>query len=217
MSVWSILLLVLGVPSCARDSEPGPEEAPEVSDDASTSSGALAGSSSLGGTSGTTMTTTTTTEPSSSSGAAASSSGGSTLTPIALQPDWLQGMEGAWLGPVRASPQGPIPQFFLDFVWEDDGSLHAAVDNGEGFGFDFRFVEDEDGQWIFVEQGTLPGGLTQTYTLHPVEQDGARVRFDYLAMPGFLAVEIDLADERFVMDVAVLGSEHAAFDLARPG
>ncbi len=134
---------------------------------------------------------------------------------IQLEAEWLDALAGPWLGPVTDTPGGDIPQFFMEFAWESDGSLHTFVDDGAGATFDFTFAQEDD-QWVFVESGTLPGGLTQTYTLHPVEQTGTRVRFEYLAAPNFLAVEIDLAQERFVMDVELMGNKHAAFDLGRP-
>ncbi len=106
------------------------------------------------------------------------------------------------------------PAVLLDFAWEGDGSLHTYVDDGQGASFDFRFFQ-EDGQWVFFEEGTLPGGLTQSYELVPVEVNGNRVRWVTPMAPDYLAVEIEVDDERFQMDVSVLGRSHAAFDLSR--
>ncbi len=134
--------------------------------------------------------------------------------PIDVDLAWLDAIEGQWLGGVDPTPIGPIPQFGLDFAWEGDGSLHTYVENGEGASFDFRFVDNGD-HWVFYEEGTLPGGLAQSYELHPVQLEGNRVRWVFPDAPDYLSVEIEVDEDRFQMDVSVLGRSHAAFDLTR--
>lgn len=224
-SLLSILALALVAPSCVNNADSTPVQGSESrGEQTSTGTDASYGLSSHSENMGDTgsassgdhsLQTSTSGGASSTDGAVMGSSGDASLEPIALETSWLDAMAGPWLGPVPTTPYGPLPQFFMEFAWEEDGSLHTFVDNEDNGSFDFRFVE-QDGQWVFIESGTLPGGATQTYTLHPIAQEGSRVRFVYLPMPAFLAVEIDLA-EGLAMDVAVLGSEHAAFDLQRPG
>lgn len=136
--------------------------------------------------------------------------------PIDLDRAWVERVAGPWLGPVRGTPLGDLPQFFLDFAWNDDDALVAVADNGKGFRLEFTFSE-RDGQWVFTELGELPGGLVQTYDLHPVERDGDRVRFEVLEQPGYLSVEIEPTDRAFEMAVKVRGNGHGTFSLTRPG
>ena len=200
-ALFSGLLLPLG---CADD--PAPETADASGDSTATTSPAASSGDVEDDSTGT---------PGPDSTAGADSSGGDPNgEPIDLDTEWLDQIAGPWLGPVEETPIGPIPQFFLDFAWEGDGSLHAYVDSGDGASFDFRFFQ-EDGQWLFFEEGTLPGGLAQSYTLHPVWQDGSRVRFVTLPMPEYLTVEIEVDDRRFIMDVSVMGHDHAVFNLER--
>ncbi|MEM7154133.1 MAG: hypothetical protein AAF799_14885 [Myxococcota bacterium] len=202
-AVISGLLLPLG---CADD--PAPENSVDASGDTAAQPPASSGDVEPGSTSDA--------DPSADATAGADSTGGNNDNePIELSTEWLDQVAGAWLGPVEDTPIGLIPQFFLEFAWEADGSLHAFVDDGKGSSFDFRFLQ-EDGQWVFFEEGTLPGGLVQAHTLHPVWQEGSRVRFVTLPMPGYLVVEIDVDDQNFEMDVSVLGNDHAVFDLERP-
>lgn len=144
-----------------------------------------------------------------------SSTGTEPLEPIALDRAWVDRIAGPWLGPVTGTPMGDIPQFFLDFAWNDGEELVAVADNGRGFRLEFTFSE-RDGQWIFTELGELPGGLVQTYDLHPVEREGDRVRFEVLEQPGYLSVEIEATDGEFEMAVQVRGNGHGTFSMARP-
>lgn len=159
----------------------------------------------------------TTTGAGDSTGVAdASSTGAAPLEPIALDRDWVESIAGPWLGPVTGTPIGDLPQFFLDFAWNDDDALVAVADDGKGFRLEFTFSE-RDGQWIFTELGELPGGLVQTQDLHPVEREGDRVRFEVLDRPGYLTVEIEPSTTDFEMAVQVRGNGHGTFSLARPG
>lgn len=156
---------------------------------------------------------------SSSSGGVAegsSSTGTETLEPIELDRAWVERIAGPWLGPVAGTPMGDIPQFFLDFAWSDGDALVAVADNGKGFRLEFTFSE-RDGQWVFTELGELPGGLVQTYDLHPVEREGDRVRFEVLEQPGYLSVEVEATADAFEMAVQVRGNGHGTFSMARPG
>ncbi len=141
------------------------------------------------------------------------SSGVVPLAPIPLQAVWLETLAGPWVGSVADTPMGTIPQFGWAFEWDEAGDLVAVADNGMGFRFEFRFAQD-DGQWTLVETGAMPGGFEQSYTLHPVDQDGARVRFELLDRPGFLSVEMGVIGETLGIDVLLRGEPHATFDLA---
>ncbi len=176
------------------------------------STGAAAESSSTTSPEGASSSSTT------SGGAAegSSSTGADALEPIELDRVWVERIEGPWLGPVTGTPMGDIPQFFLDFAWNDGDALVAVADNGRGFRLEFSFAE-RDGQWIFTELGELPGGFLQTYDLHPVERTGDRVRFEVLEQPGYLSVEIEATDDAFEMAVQVRGNGHGTFSMARPG
>ncbi|MEM6295035.1 MAG: hypothetical protein AAGA54_27430 [Myxococcota bacterium] len=144
-----------------------------------------------------------------------SSSGDAALEPITLEGDWVESVAGPWLGSVTGTPIGDLPQFFLDFTWNDDGVLKAVADNGEGFRLEFSF-EEREGGWVFTELGELPGGFVQTQDLRPVERDGDRVRFEVLERPGYLLVEIEPTPSSFEMAVQVRGRDHGTFTLARP-
>ncbi len=145
-----------------------------------------------------------------------SSTGPASLQPIALERDWVDALGGPWLGPVTGTPMGDLPQFYWEFAWTADDAMVGVADNGMGFRFELAFVE-VDGQWTMTETGTLPGNMTQSYVLHPVEQEGARVRFEVLDRPGFLQVDVEPTDSAFGMDVLLRGEGHGSFDLARPG
>ena len=134
------------------------------------------------------------------------------LTPIILDQAWVDALAGSWSGPVDPTPVGPVAFFPLDFAWDDDGSLHAHTDNPDGGYFDFRLLE-QDGTWIFREEGQLPGGFTQSYDLHPIERDGNQVRFVTLEAPTFLVVDIEVSNVQLSILVAIAGNEHAAFEL----
>lgn len=200
VSFASVLAAVLATSACAHDSDGTEPLAPP-----SGSTGAVADSD--GASEGT--------DPD-STGSASGSSGEVGPTPVALERAWVESIEGPWLGPVSDTPAGDIPQFFLDFTWQDDGSLHALADDGEGSSFEFRFVEAGD-SWTFDETGSLPGGLVQSHTMVPVQVEGNRVRWVSVDAPGVLEVELEVDEQRFQMDVSVLGMSHAAFDLTRPG
>lgn len=136
------------------------------------------------------------------------------LSPLALDEAWLGRLEGLWVGPVDPTPFGPIPEFPLDFAWEGDGSLHARTDNPAGGHFDFRFHQ-QDGVWVLTEEGELPHGVVQRWTLHPVAQEGDLVRFTVTEMPGYLEMDVVVNDAQLVMDVRVGGTQHVLFTLAR--
>jgi len=76
-----------------------------------------------------------------------------------------------------------------------------------GFRIEFEFAE-QDGQWMLVETGTLPGGMSQSYSLHPVSREGDLVRFEVLDQPGYLQVDILPAEDSFEMAVFVRGEAH---------
>jgi|GEM_PF-2043063 len=147
---------------------------------------------------------------------ASSSSGEPGLEPIALDEGWVQSLHGAWLGPVTDTPMGDLPQFYWEFEWTDEDALVGVADSGMGFRFELEFAE-QDGQWTMTETGTLPGNLTQSYVLHPVAREGARVRFEVLERPGFLQVDLEPGPDTFDMVVLLRGEPHGAFDLGRPG
>jgi hypothetical protein len=143
-----------------------------------------------------------------------SETGGEALEVIVLDTAWVESLAGGWSGPVDPTPTGPVPFFPLSFAWEDDGSLHAHTDNPGGGYFDFRLYQ-ADGTWVFDEEGVLPGGLTQSYVLHPIARDGDWVRFVTLDAPSFLIVDIGVTGSELTMLVQVMGIEHAAFSLER--
>lgn len=140
--------------------------------------------------------------------------GGEELVAIVLDAAWVESLAGGWSGPVDPTPAGPVPLFPLSFAWEADGSLHAHTDSPGGGYFDFRLYE-ADGTWVFDEEGVLPGGLTQSYVLHPIARDGDWVRFVTLDAPSFLIVDIGVTADALTMLVQVMGIEHAAFSLER--
>lgn len=142
------------------------------------------------------------------------SGGDSPVAVVELDHAWLDALAGAWVGPVDPTPFGKIPGFPLHFAWQPDGSLHARTDNPGGGYFDFRFYQEDD-TWVFREEGQLPGGLTQSYVLHPVQREGDRVRFVTLDAPEFLAVELDVTASHLTMAVTLVGIEHATFELDR--
>lgn len=134
---------------------------------------------------------------------------------IEIDATWVMGAEGAWLGHISDTPYGTLDDFPLDFIHEEDGSLHARTSFGDDTGyFDFRFRE-QDGTWVLDEEGKFPGGLLQSYTLHPVEQANERVRFETLEMPGFILVDVIIEAESLVITAQVNGELHATFDLQR--
>lgn len=135
--------------------------------------------------------------------------------PIDLPEGWLDAVEGRWLGSVTETPIGGIPQFFIDYERMDDGSLHALIDNGEGFAFEFHFRQDDDDRWELFEEGQLPGGFIQSYVLHPVEAEDGRVRFVTLEAPEFLQVDIDVSATTYDMQVRLMEEPHAQFELTR--
>ncbi|MBV1861115.1 MAG: hypothetical protein KUG77_22045 [Nannocystaceae bacterium] len=144
-----------------------------------------------------------------------SSSGGAATQPIELDRGWVEGLEGAWLGPVSGTPLGDLPQFYWEFAWTKDDVLLGVADSGMGFRFEFEFAQ-HDGQWTLLETGTLPGDMTQSYELHPVARDGDLVRFEVLDQPGYLRVDILPGEGSFEMAVFVHGEAHGTFDLAHP-
>jgi len=146
---------------------------------------------------------------------ASSSSGAEALQPIELDRSWVEGLQGAWLGPVTGTPLGDLPQFYWEFAWTDADSLLGVADNGMGFRIEFEFAE-LDGQWMLVETGTLPGGMSQSYSLHPVSREGDLVRFEVLDQPGYLQLDILPAEGSFEMAVFVRGQAHGTFDLSHP-
>lgn len=185
------------------DADSGGSEA-EPADPSSSSGGAAPDESSSGG------------AESSSGGAQGSSDGadssGGADGGVQVSDEWIARIEGTWVGPVDPTPIGAIKGFPLDFTWQGDGSLHA-FSGDDTAAFDFRFRK-QDREWVFDEEGQFKG-LTQNQTLHATAIEGDTVTFEVVEMPGYLAVDITVDDERFVMDVAVFGREHAAFDLAR--
>lgn len=151
---------------------------------------------------------------STSDGSAESSGEAEPLEPIALDQAWVDTVQGPWLGPVHGTPMGDLPQFFLDFVWNDD-ALVAVTDNGMGFRIELSFAQT-DGQWTLTETGTLPGNFTQSYELHPVAREGDRVTFEVLDRPGYLRVDVEPTASAFEMVVLLRGEGHGTFELARP-
>lgn len=131
------------------------------------------------------------------------------LVPIDLDRAWIERMEGQWNGPVE-TPYIDIPEFPLDFAWQPDGSLHSFLTDGEETSFAFTFADDGE-HWIFTERGELPGGMIQSYTLHPVAIDGDLVRWVYLEDPELLVVDLEVTAEQFRMEVTVRGVQHASF------
>lgn len=126
---------------------------------------------------------------------------------------------GPWSGPVSMTPWGVIPEFPVDFVWEGDDLLSSEtlIPDSDGY-FVFTFVETEGGSWSLVEEGKLPGGPTQSYTLDPVEVSGDTSRWVYLPDPDFLALQITVSDAELVFETYLRGESHATFNLApNPG
>ncbi len=60
------------------------------------------------------------------------------------------------------------------------------------------------------------GGFTQSYTLHPVAQQGERVRFEVLDRPGFLFVEMAVDGGTLGIEVLLRDEPHGTFELTRP-
>ncbi|MEM9454125.1 MAG: hypothetical protein AAGF11_08090 [Myxococcota bacterium] len=131
------------------------------------------------------------------------------LVPIDLDRAWIERMEGQWNGPVQ-TPYINIPEFPLDFAWQPDGSLYSFITDGEETSFAFTFADDGE-RWTFTERGELPGGMIQSYTLHPVAIDGDLVRWVYLDEPERLVVDLEVTEEQFRMNVTVRGVQHASF------
>ena len=137
------------------------------------------------------------------------------MQPLELDRAWVEGLEGAWLGPVRGTPLGDLPQFFWEFEWTQADALVGVADSGMGFRFEFEFAQ-QDGQWTLIETGTLPGNNKQSYELHPVAREGDLVRFEVLDQPGYLQVDLLPGEGSFEMAVFVRGEAHGTFDLAHP-
>ena len=123
---------------------------------------------------------------------------------------------GAWSGPVTMTPWGEIPYFPVDLVWEGEDLLasETLIPDTDGY-FRFRFVHEGSDMWSLVEEGKIPGGPTQSYTLHPVEIDGDTSRWVYLDEPDFLALQLTVSDAELVMETYLHGAPHATFNLAR--
>lgn len=147
--------------------------------------------------------------------ASSSSTGAEPLQPVELDRAWVEGLEGAWLGPVLGTPLGDLPQFYWEFAWTEADALVGMADSGMGFRVEFEFAQT-DGQWTLTETGTAPGNQTQTYVLHPVAREGDVVRFEVLDQPGVLQVDILPGQGTFEMAVFVRGAAHGTFDLTHP-
>ncbi len=171
--------------------------------------------------SSTTSLTGTTAELSTDSDAG-SESEGSTSTgedspePIPVDRAQIDRYAGAWSGPVTMTPWGTIEEFPVDFAWDGDAALasETPIPETDGY-FRFTFVQGEGDMWSLVEEGKLPGGPTQTYTLDPVEIDGDTSLWVYLEDPDFLSIEITVSDTELVFDTRLKGQSHATFNLGR--
>lgn len=128
----------------------------------------------------------------------------------------IERLAGSWVGPVKNTPIGELPQFPMNLAWVSDDELASETPfpGGEGY-FKFRFVRVGEGRWSLIEEGALPGGMVQSYTLDPVEIDGDTTRWSYLPDPAFLTVVITVSDDTLVFDTLLRGQSHAIFDLKR--
>ena len=154
------------------------------------------------------------TSSTSEAGSSSTTDGG--LEAIPVDRSLIDRYAGAWSGPVTMTPWGELPFFPIDFVWEGEDLLasETLIPDSDGY-FRFRFVDGGGDMWSLVEEGKIPGGPTQSYTLHPVELDGDTSRWVYLDDPDFLALQITVTDTELVMDTYLHGASHAIFNLAR--
>ncbi len=200
------LLFALAFPGCPGSDPPAGETA-STSTDASTTSSTTTSTSLSGGS----TTDVTATETSTSA-----TSGGETLTPVPVDRAVIERFAGDWSGPVVMSPWGTIPVFPVNLQWSGDEVLASdtPIPDSDGY-FRFRFEHAGDDAWSLTEEGKLPDGPTQSYTLDPVELDGDTSRWVYLEDPDFLTVLITVTDDELTLDTRLHGETHAVFQLTR--
>jgi len=202
------LAFALSLPGC-----PGEDG---VSRQTSSSTTSLTPTTSSSSTDASTSSAVETGSTSSTSEAGSSSTTDGGLEAIPVDRSLIDRYAGAWSGPVTMTPWGELPFFPIDFVWEGEDLLasETLIPDSDGY-FRFRFVDGGGDMWSLVEEGKIPGGPTQSYTLHPVELDGDTSRWVYLDDPDFLALQITVTDTELVMDTYLHGASHAIFNLAR--
>lgn len=198
------LALVLALPGCSGSGDPlvGDTATTEMSTDASTATSTTTATSLGDASTAETSTTETST--------------GETLAPVLLDRALIERLAGDWSGPVVMSPWGTIPDFPVDLQWSGDDVLASdtPIPDSDGY-FRFRFEHAGGGAWSLTEEGKLPGGPTQSYTLDPVELDGDTSRWVYLADPDLLTVLITVTDDSLTLDTRLHGETHAVFQLTR--
>lgn len=126
--------------------------------------------------------------------------------------DRIAALEGLWVGQADPTPLGPMA-FAFDFGWDDD-RLVAHTDGGGGLYIELAFQETEDG-WVCIEEGGLPGGLVQSYPLHPTALDDGQISWAYAEDPDYLSMEMSDGEDRLVLDVTIRSSRHVVIDLGR--
>lgn len=131
---------------------------------------------------------------------------------------WVKLAEGAWVGQADPTPVGAMP-FGLTFAWEDEERLSAAT---SAYGFTLAFAYERDpelgyGGWRLVEEGSMPGGFSQQYTLVPAAIEEGRVTWERPEDPEHLRVIEEHSPEAWRMEAWVRGELHAVLDLAAGG
>lgn len=154
--------------------------------------------------------------PASTTDTESGTSTGEMLSPVPVDRAHIESLVGSWGGPVVMSPWGTIPYFPLDFQWSGDDILASdtPIPDSDGY-FRFRFTHTGGGNWTLAEEGKLPGGPTQSYTLDPVEVEDNMSRWVYLDDPDFLTVLLTVTDDELTLDTRLHGETHAIFQLTR--
>jgi len=133
---------------------------------------------------------------------------------IELDDAWVSALEGRWSGSIDPTPIGEIPQFPMNFEWQDDGSLFTHSQQGD-FYVDFRFRKDAEARWVLDEEAQIDVDNVQGYTLAPIAQDDDAVTFSVIEAEGYLLVDWRPEADTLVVEVTLGGEQHVVFDMAR--
>ena len=128
----------------------------------------------------------------------------------------VEALEGGWAGNDNDTPFGKMG-FAALFEWQEDGSLRAHSPLNSETWIALRFARDEAGRWILHEEAAMEGLGIQRYSLAhsgEITDDGVH-RWVWEEDPGYLAIDVGIAEEILRLDVTLRGKPHVAFRLDR--
>jgi len=127
---------------------------------------------------------------------------------------WLGKVEGFYVSRSSPTPFGAL-DFAMDMIKQPDGAVHGRSWVDKETYFDFKFYRGEQGQLLFQETGSLPGGFVQSYVLEVVKAAGDTLTFETKKQPGLLVAQVTADGDRLRVQVTLRSKPHVDLDMAR--